>query len=54
MCEIVLVLAFTIIFKRVIQEKCKVKMLPWQQFLSELAESYRQVMLDLHEGIRNV
>ena len=37
------VIAYTVIFK----EKCNVKMLPWQPFLSEFAEHYR-------EGIVNV
>ena len=43
-----------IILKRVNGEKCQVKMLPWQQFLPEFSESYREVMLALYEGIMKV
>ena len=42
------------ILKRGNEEKCKVKVLPWQQFLSEFAENCREVMLDLYEGIVKV
>ena len=40
--------------KRANEEKCKVKVLPWQQFLSEFAENCREVMLDLYEDIVKV
>ena len=40
--------------KRGNKENCKVKVLPWQQFLSEFAENCREVMLDLYEDIVKV
>ena len=46
--QLYLMLSF---WKRANEEKCKVKVLPWQQFLPEFAENCREVMLDLYEGI---
>ena len=49
------VIAYTIIFEEN-EEKCevKVKVLPWQQFLSKFSENCREVMLDLYDGIVKV
>ena len=38
-------------FKKANKEKCKVKVLPWQQFVSE---NCREVMVDLYEDIVKV
>ena len=48
------VIGNTIIFEERKYGNCKVKVLPWQQFLSEFAENCREVMLDLYEDIVKV
>ena len=50
-CKSLAAVAYTIIFE---ERRCKVKVLPWQQFLSEFSENCREVMLDLYEGIVKV
>ena len=42
------------LLKRANKEKCKVKVLPRQEFLSEFAENCREVILDLYEYIEKV
>ena len=48
------VIGYMVTLKRVNEEKCHVKMLPWQQFLSAFSESYREVLLDHYKGILKV
>ena len=48
------VIGHVLFLKKGNEEKCKVKVLPWQQFLSEFRKNCREVMLDLYEGIVKV